>query len=69
MSNLIKVYDPIKGWVKRSERTSLYRSPVIDPIPFPKDSDLVLCSACKTGALIIRNQPCGVCESLRKVAA
>ena len=67
MTNLIKVYDPIKGWVKPSERTTVYRSPVIDPLPYaPRDRDLIPCPVCKTGNLIIKSQPCGICIALRR---
>ena len=84
MSNLIKVYDPIKGWVKPSERTTRYRSPVQEPAREPIKSPLIIvkkpkpsifkdqivaCAICKTGNLIIEGKPCGVCEAMKKVAA
>jgi len=75
MSNLIRVYDPTKGWVKPSERTTLYRTPVVDPpivlapVRHLKREEIVECKKCRTGNLIIKGKPCGVCEALKKVAA
>ena len=84
MSDMIKVYDPVKGWVRPSERTTIYRptareavkEPARRPTPIakkPKPSiwkdEIVACAVCKTGNLIIKGEPCGVCEALRKVAA